>query len=249
MEYSIQALKVGECKVPGPLVFFNAEYDRLIDLYCYVWLIQGAEKPILVDTEARNWDLFNEMTRSYIPGGVRSSPEEELKSQLKRYRVDPQEVSWIFLTHLHYDHSTGVHLFPNARVVVSKRGFLEALSSPGGPSSIPRDFMEGLIEGWPQRLLLAEDEKEIVPGISTFWIGGHSPCSQAICVNTSKGMAVFSGDTIYTYRNLEDNIPIGAPYSLVQCIEAMERIKKRATIILPGHDPVVLQRYPGGVIV
>jgi len=33
--------------------------------------------------------------------------------------------------------------------------------------------------------------------------------SQAIAVETEKGVAVFTGDVVYKYRNIEENIPIG----------------------------------------
>jgi len=51
--------------------------------------------------------------------------------------------------------------------------------------------MQALAERWPDSIRLAEDE-EIMPGIRTFWLGCHSDCSQAIAVQTKRGIAVFT---------------------------------------------------------
>jgi len=114
----------------------------------------------------------------------------------------------------------------------------------------PRDVLAYFAGEARDRLILADDEApEIVPGIGAFYIGGHTLCSQAITVQTKQGTAVFPGDTIFYYENLEKNHPVGLAVNIAQCYQAMEKVRKIADIFVPPHDPLLLQRYPDGVIV
>ena len=72
-------------------------------------------------------------------------------------------------------------------------------------------------------------------------------CSQVISVETEKGKAILTGDVVFLYENIEKNIPVGLSYNLIECLDAMERIRKEADIILPGHDPKILEKFPGGI--
>ena len=89
---------------------------------------------------------------------------------------------------------------------------------------------------------------EVLPGIGAFYVGGHTLCSQAFTVQTKQGVAVFPGDTIFYYGNLEKRHPVGAAVSIAQCYEAMDRIAKLGGILVPPHDPLLLEKYPDGLV-
>ena len=240
MTYRIRALKNGECQVRDYITYSNTDSRETSTFYLYIWLIKGGERPMIVETGPADVEGFNRGTAAYIPGGVVQTPDEETPALMRKAGVDPRDVSHVFVTHLHGDHYTYYPLFENAQLVVNRRGFLDSLTS------IPRDVMMALAARWPESLRLVEDE-EIVPGIRTFWVGGHSVCSQAVAVETHAGTAIITGDVVYMYRNIEEDITIASP-NQHECIAAMERIRREADIILPAHDPLVLERHPGGVI-
>jgi glyoxylase-like metal-dependent hydrolase (beta-lactamase superfamily II) len=58
---------------------------------------------------------------------------------------------------------------------------------------------------------------------------------------------VLAGDVAYKYRNLEESIPIGWA-DPDEWMLAADRLRAAGDFVLPGHDPDVLIRYPGGVI-
>jgi N-acyl homoserine lactone hydrolase len=239
MNYKIRILKSGECMVRDYITYTNGGEDTSL-FYLYVWAIEGGEKPMLVDTGPRDVEAFNKGTAKYIPGGVHQEPQERTPELLARAGIDPAEVSHVFITHLHADHYEYFDLFPNAQFVVNKRGFLESLLG------IKQNVMQALAGRWPHSLRLAEDE-EILPGIQTLWLGCHSVCSQGIAVQTACGTAVFAGDVVYKYRNIEGNIPIGWA-DPEACFEAMAKVRDVADIVIPGHDPELLKRFPHGII-
>ena len=74
-------------------------------------------------------------------------------------------------------------------------------------------------------------------------------CSQAFTVQTKRGLAVFPSDTVFYYENLEQNHPVGLSIDLVQCYQAMARVREIADIVVPPHDPRLLERFPDGVVV
>jgi glyoxylase-like metal-dependent hydrolase (beta-lactamase superfamily II) len=61
------------------------------------------------------------------------------------------------------------------------------------------------------------------------------------------GPVVLTGDVVYKYENIEKDRPTRSPDERV-CREAMARIRSLADIVLPAHDPLTLERWPGGII-
>ena len=47
-------------------------------------------------------------------------PEWAVPDQLRERGVDPDAIELIVMTHLHYDHASGLSAFPNATVVVDQ---------------------------------------------------------------------------------------------------------------------------------
>lgn len=232
MHYHVRALKNGQCGVRR-YITFGDEWDETPHTYfLYIWLITGGEKPIIVDTGPKDIESFNEATKEYIPIGVTQAPDETTLGALAKAGVDPVDVRWVFITHMHGDHCSNYGLFPNAIVVVNRNAF------PGGPMSAPADLRD--------RLKLVGDE-EVLPGIRTFHLGCHSPDSQGIAVDTAKGVVVLSGDVAYMFENIERDRPIRAE-NIEACREALRVLRSKGDIILPGHDPLILERFPGGRI-
>jgi glyoxylase-like metal-dependent hydrolase (beta-lactamase superfamily II) len=140
-------------------------------------------------------------------------PEQATITQLARHGYRPEDMEYVFITHLHFDHV---------------------------------DQLE-LTNTWKDRVI-ATDDAEVVPGIRVMWIGGHTPCSQAICVQTAQGEAILTGDTVSLLANIEKQIPMGIYHNLEECRAALKKLAQRDAIILPSHDPGVFDRFPEGVI-
>jgi glyoxylase-like metal-dependent hydrolase (beta-lactamase superfamily II) len=95
---------------------------------------------------------------------------------------------------------------------------------------------------------LAADDAEILPGIRTMWLGGHTPCSQAVLVQTEIGRVALTGDTVSLLANFERGVPVGVAVDYQQCRDAMNRLRQAADVVVPSHDPSVFTRFPNGVI-
>ncbi len=92
-----------------------------------------------------------------------------------------------------------------------------------------------------------DDVEEILPGITCKWIGVHHRSSMLIEVNTNAGLVGIS-DCAFHYSNVEDGRPLGIAESILEAHAAYKYIREQIKIFIPLYDPVVQQRYPGGVI-
>lgn len=248
MTYTIHPYRIGELVLGGNHAFENGDAAEGYAYAMFVWIIKGGERPIIVDTGPKSIDEINRGLNGMCIEPVTQREGEDIASILQRAQVDPNEVGHVFFTHLHYDHVTNLDLFPNAKIVVDKLGYGEALRRLEiGRCWVPGEIIFPMRDEWQERMVLVEDE-EVLPGIRAFHVGGHTPCSMSVAVETARGTAVITGDVVSLYANIERNIPIGIFEERDEVVAAMERIRNEADIVLPSHDPAVLERYPEGVI-
>jgi len=243
MNYKLSALWNGECEVRNYITFYGSNDQNTRTYYLYIWLIKGNGYTIIVDTGPADIEGFNKATEKYIPGGVKQTPDQATVPLLYKAGVKPEEVTHVILTYLHGDHCSNFPLFKNAKLIVGSRGFLGNM-----PKGVPKSWMDILVKNWPESLILIDkEETEIVPGVRAFWIGGHSTCSIGVAIDTDKGTAVLGGDTIYLYDNIEEDKPIACP-DIEETKIAMQKLRNAGDLVFPGHDPRILERFPGGII-
>ena len=167
--------------------------------------------------------------------------------------VDPANVDYLIVTPLQYYATSNVDLFTHAKICILKRGWADFhVPTHGFYDSmcsliIPYDILARLVTDDWSRLRLLEDEDEILPGIRTVFAGVHHRSSVAVCIDTEKGMAVFS-DCFFKFRNIEENIPIGAVENIEEGYHTYQKIRRMAKLLIPMFDPELFNRYPGGII-
>lgn len=239
--YTIRAIKVGQCEVRDQVTYHGSTSRDTQTYFLYVWAILGGDKPIIVETgpNPKYVEEFNRGTAEYIPGGVKQTPEELTPEALKRYGIDPADVSHVIITHTHADHYDWFSLFSNARLVVNETEFEQNVHRLNPDVLKAITARRGVLQ-------IVEDE-EVVPGIRTVPLGCHTPGSQGVLVQTWVGPAMLTGDVVYLYENIEKNRPGNSPDKQA-CVDAMARIRNLADIVLPAHDPRTLERWPDGII-
>ena len=248
MLYTIRALRNGECVIAGHHAFHGGDPEERYPFALFLWLIEGGEKPILVDAGLYNVEEMNRGAAQVLAQPISQPPEQATLAQLARHGYRPEDIGHVFITHLHFDHVDQLDLYTNAKIVVSARGLAAATANPGWVGSwAPGKTLEGLTDTWKERVI-AVDDTEVLPGVEVLWIGGHTPCSQAICVQTAQGEAILTGDTVSLLANIEKQIPMGIYHNLDECRAALRKLAERESIIIPSHDPGIFDRFQGGVI-
>ena len=97
------------------------------------------------------------------------------------------------------------------------------------------------------RVVFHDGEDEIVPGVTVHHIGGHSKGLQCVRVKTRRGYVVLAADATHLYAHIDSGRIFPLTYNVAEVVEGYETLKKLATSrehVVPGHDPLVLARYP-----
>ena len=241
--YRIYPLRNGTCKIAGNHAFHQGNNAETYDFALYIWLILGGEKPILVDAGLSNVEEMNRGAAHVLREPITQDERESSRAQLRKFGLTPEDIGHVLITHLHFDHVDDLLLYTNAKVYIGKKEWEGATTrAPSwGHGRIMHEFLNN--PQCRQRLVLVEDQ-QVLPGIESFWVGGHTPGSMAYCVNTAHGRAVLTGDTISLLANYERNVPLGVFSNLKECEAAIEKIRAKADIVLPSHDPGTLDRWP-----
>jgi glyoxylase-like metal-dependent hydrolase (beta-lactamase superfamily II) len=207
----------------------------------YVWLAVSPEHTVVVDAGIRAARAREVPGLDYVePGRL-----------LGALGVDPGAVGQVVLTHLHYDHCGTVDEFPGARIVVQKSE-VDYWTGPWA-KRIQRErwlLDAGVLDHLSaagDRLHLVDGDAEVAPGLSVHLVGGHTAGMQVVRVETGRGVVVLASDASHFSENIENDHPAPLLHSTTGVYAAFDRVKELAAgsgLVVPGHDPEVLTRYP-----
>jgi glyoxylase-like metal-dependent hydrolase (beta-lactamase superfamily II) len=204
----------------------------------YVWLAVSPEHTVVVDAGIR-------AERAREVDGLEYVEPVRLLAELG---VDPGAVGHVVLTHLHYDHCGTVADFPGARFVV-QRSEVDYWTGPWA-KRIERErwLLDEIaldhVRAGPVDLV--DGDAEVVPGLSVHLVGGHTAGMQVVRVETGAGPVVLASDASHFHENIETDRPAPLLHSMTGVYGAFDRVKELAGtgLVVPGHDPEVLARYP-----
>jgi N-acyl homoserine lactone hydrolase len=176
--------------------------------------------------------------RSAYPQRIWREPGEEPLELLKQLAVKPDQVSLVVCTHLHYDHCGTNRRFERARIVVQRVELAYALDpvahlmrreyfAPTGGFTPPYD---------PDRLELLDGDTDLGDGLTVLHLPGHTPGSQGVMVETSRGMLALAGDQIMVRENYDQGIPVGLHTDLDAWYLSLEKLRQQSPWVAPSHD-------------
>ncbi len=88
---------------------------------------------------------------------------------------------------------------------------------------------------------------EIAPGVSLHLIGGHTGGLQSLRIATARGWVVLASDATHLWNNIRSRNPFPAFASLPEMLDGWNTLESLADgpdHIIPGHDPLILKRFP-----
>jgi glyoxylase-like metal-dependent hydrolase (beta-lactamase superfamily II) len=243
-DYEIYAVKyAGPFTSSGAFLMWLRDWDVIEQRNYYIWCIRGPEETVIVDA-----GVDPELAGERELAGYVSPPEV-----LSRIGVRADEVRHLILTHMHWDHASGVRLFRNAAVYVQDREYRFWLNDPIARRPPFRHVSDeasteyiASLEG-TDRLCLVKGDQEILPGITCLLAPGHTVGLQAVAVSTAKGTAVLGSDCAHVFRNYREDWPSCFIVDLVEWMRTYDKIRERAAsldLIFPGHDVLMASDYP-----
>ena len=241
--YAVRFGTLPQFRVAGLVA--GADQSRRMDIPVMVWLLKGSNgRRVLVDSGFHRkkfvdqWKVvdFRTPADAVAAAGVKA-----------------EEITDIIISHAHWDHVGGVELFPKATIWIQREEYAyytgDAWHARNTHGGIDEEDMLALVRINTQgRLRFVDgDDEEPIPGIRCYTGGKHTWTSQYVGVQTAGGTAVFTSDNMYLYENMEKRAPIAQTLDPAANLKAQERIRTLAaepTLIVPGHDPAVFERYP-----
>ena len=98
------------------------------------------------------------------------------------------------------------------------------------------------------RVTFHDGAGEIAPGITVHHIGGHSKGLQSVRVKTRRQLSqVLAADAAHLYAHMDSGRIFPLTYNVAEVLEGYATLGRLATSrdhVVPGHDPLVLARYP-----
>jgi N-acyl homoserine lactone hydrolase len=243
---------VGKASGVGRLInaLLDRRYTDWLPIYCYV--IEHPEGLIVVDTGIP----ANANDRIFFPPWMplvqraapfRITPEEEIGPLMHASGLAPKDVRWVVQTHLHQDHEGGLHHFPNAQVLISRRewqvaqGLAGRLAGylnerwPQSLSPILIDFQASGSGTFPQRHVLTRaGDVQLVP------TPGHSAGHMSLLLEEGDHIVFFAGDASYTQALLLSNTVDGVATNPHAHQTSQRTIlglaSETPTVYLPSHE-------------
>lgn len=225
----------------------------------YAWAVEHPEGVLLVDTgetartaEAGYFPWWHPYFRMAVQARV--SPEQEVGPQLQASGIQPNDVRWVVMTHLHTDHAGGLHHFPGAEVLVAQPEYAAAVGIAGQlrgylPHRWPAWLKPHLVTfpDGPCGAFAASHQLTAAGDIRLVPTPGHSTGHLSVIVEEPGGPDLFlAGDTSYTEELMLAQAVDGVAPDPAAARDTLARIARQAaarpTVYLPSHDPLSAER-------
>jgi glyoxylase-like metal-dependent hydrolase (beta-lactamase superfamily II) len=242
-QYEVYAIKYAHHARRASENFIGGDpHDGPMPLDYFVWLVRGDGREIVVDT-------------GFSAAVAAKRGRDHLRcpaAALQLLGVDSSKVQDVVITHLHYDHVGNFDLFPAAMLHLQDLEMRYATGrhmseqAHGGAYDV-EDVVGMVRRAYAGRVRFHEGDAEIFPGVSLHLIGGHTMGLQAVRVRTRRGWLVLASDASHFYANMEQQRPYPIVWSVPDMVDGFGRLRELAESpahIIPGHDPLVLERYP-----
>jgi glyoxylase-like metal-dependent hydrolase (beta-lactamase superfamily II) len=166
--------------------------------------------------------------------------------------VEAATIQDVVITHLHYDHVGNFDLFPQATFHLQDLEMQYATGRCMGVEAMrhayePEDVVGMVRRVYAGRVRFHDGDGELAPGVTVHHVGGHTMGLQIVRVATRRGWVVLASDASHFYANMEQGRPFPIVYNVGDMVDGWRRAQALADSpghVIPGHDPLVLERYP-----
>lgn len=245
--YEIYAISYGavKSKTAASEIAIGGNPADSVSLTFYFWYLSGDNgRNVLVDA-------------GFLPDS--SALSSRLKDYqrpdlaLQRLHVNPDDITDLVITHTHMDHIDGVPLFPKATLWIQKNDYVYLVSDAWQENANhmgleKKDVLPLVQANLDGRLRLVDgDSIEIIPGIRVFRGSRHTFESQHLFVRANGGNVMLASDDCWFYYNLDHLLPVPLTFDVNAYTAQLRRMKTLVSDpkwIIPGHDALVLTRFP-----
>ena len=221
-----------------------ADRNNMIDCACVCLVARVNGKVIVCETGIGT--KISEKRAQQV--GIRE-PEGVLRA-LHRLSIRPEEVDAVITTHLHWDHAGGLTrrdeqgalelTFKNARHFIQRSEWDFAVHPDvrSKPSYVLDDFTP-LIDGH-HAVEFLDGDAEVLPGVHLRHVGGHTPGSQVLVLQSGELACAVTGDLVCQTPNLRVAWNMSADIEPLRVLEQKARLfeeaEKHRWLLVLSHE-------------
>ncbi|MCG8546137.1 MAG: N-acyl homoserine lactonase family protein [Alphaproteobacteria bacterium] len=221
---------------------FADPHDGPMPMDYFVWLAVGDDRFIVIDMG------FTAETAARRKHEFFRCPSDGIRA----LDVDPKAVGDVVITHMHWDHVGNFDKFPNATFHIQDDEVRYVTGRDvhwkGMKAGVMIDEVCTLIRNtYEDRVAFHDGTGEVAPGLTVHRVGGHTHGMQIARVRTQRGWVVVASDAAHYYANMERRDPFPAVHHVGEYLTSFDialSLAESEQHIIPGHDPLVMQRYP-----
>lgn len=242
--WQVHAVKYADrnARIRGDSFIFDDNHDQPHAMDYFMWVLRRGSETILVDT---GYDGAEAESRDRP---IRMDPV----AALAPLGLNPDDIDTLIVTHLHYDHAGGLHLFPNAtlHMQAAEMAFATGPCMCHGTLRMPFSaghICEAVKRLYAGKLIFYDGDAEVTEGVTVHCIGGHSRGLQAVRVRTDAGWLVLASDAAHFYENQRLQKPFPIVVDLQNMLDGfaiLDQLASSPDLVIPGHDPLVRDAFP-----
>ena len=166
--------------------------------------------------------------------------------------VDAATVKDVVITHMHYDHVGTFSVFNSAQFHMQDDEMAYATGRHMRHKQFNHGYEVDEVVGmvrlvYKDRVNFYRGEAQLAPGVSVHRIGGHTHGLQCVRVHTKREWVVLASDCSHFYEHFEKKRAFPTMFNVGEAIDGygtLHTLAQSPKHIVPGHDPLVMQRYP-----
>lgn len=243
--YEVYAIKYATRDAKAHEHFYGSSdphEDYSMPMDYFIWVAKSDKHTVVIDA-GFNEEVARQRNRTFLRCPIQMLGELGVKAE---------EVPYVIITHMHYDHIGNLQKFPISTFVVqeaemafwtgkyvSRKAFRHLVEV--------EDVLHLVRENFEGRIKFVSGNKEIVPGITVYQAGGHSAGLQFVKVQTETGNVILTSDVSHFYQNIEEDRPFSVIHdvaSMYHAFDLVHSVSDSSSILVPGHDPEVMKRFP-----
>jgi glyoxylase-like metal-dependent hydrolase (beta-lactamase superfamily II) len=220
MSWNWQQVTVGHFRLDGGSMFgvvpraiwqrlVAADEQNRIPLACHCLLLEREGKRVLV--ECGYGTKWTDKEREIF-----ALEDRAVGAALRELAVEPESISAVLLSHLHFDHAAGVSqrdssgntvsIFPAAGIYVQQREWDDALA---GRSTMNRTYLASTLEPITRQVELVDGDSTILGDIRLRRRPGHTWGLQTIEFDAAEGTVCFVSDVMPTRNHVHPAYSMG----------------------------------------
>jgi glyoxylase-like metal-dependent hydrolase (beta-lactamase superfamily II) len=227
-----------------PVSYFLKGEQGQVKAPVTAYLIDHPEGFVLFDTGLGG--RFERPVGAVLDGFIDLEEGDRIDTRLRAIGVEPADIRYIIVSHLHTDHAGGNAYFPNAEVIVQESELDFARVEADGMLYAIDEFDTGQ----PFRKLHGECDLFGDGTVVIFPTLGHTPGHQSARVRTDGGDIVLTGDCCSYRRTLaEFHLPEQCHNvdDFVATLKKLSAMEKKGARVFPSHDADFWAGVPKGI--